>query len=171
MQHATVTYYKHTILPARSQPPRVFREAGKREKKQRTLCIQTCLNMPRSGKVGASRQGGCEFTRGVGTPYILQAAFPVWPDNTVVYRKILINIPRCGIRENTSLTYIGKYAPGYWMYINAVRWVMVAFVQGNVFAVVFYIVNLFEVASKVATAQVLPPSTSSVAGSSRNPSA
>ena len=57
MQHATVTYSQHTIPPVRSQPPTVFREAGKREKKQRTLCSKTCLNMPRSGKVGTSRLG------------------------------------------------------------------------------------------------------------------
>ena len=77
------------------------------EKTQRTLCIQTCLNMPWSGKVGVSRQGDVQAANSRGgweTPYILptkQLHFRSLPDNTVVYSNLLINIPQCGIRANT----------------------------------------------------------------------
>ena len=65
--------------------------------------------MPRSGKVGASRQGEVQAASsrgGVGkTPYILSTSirqflptkllhFLSLPENTIVYRNILINIPQ-----------------------------------------------------------------------------
>ena len=48
---------------------------------------------------------GCEFGRGVGNAihfaHQQQLHFRSLPDNTVVYSNLLINIPQCGIRENT----------------------------------------------------------------------
>ena len=79
---------------------------------QCTLCSQICLNMPRSGKVGVSRQGDVQaasMRRGLGNIIHFahqflptkQLHFRSLPDNTVVYSNLLINIPQCGIRENT----------------------------------------------------------------------
>ena len=88
MQHATVTYCQHTIPPGLPD----YSERLASEK------IQTCLNTPWSGKVGASQQGDVQAASSRGgweTPYILPtskavfahqiAAFPVFAGNTVVY--------------------------------------------------------------------------------------
>ena len=70
------TLQTHTIPPVRCQPPRYSKRVAS-EKNTRTLCSQTCLNMPRSEKVGASRQGDVQAAssrEGGETPY-LQAIF------------------------------------------------------------------------------------------------
>ena len=63
-------------------------------------------------KVGVSRQGEVQAASSRGgweTPYILpptkQLHFLSLPDSTVVYSNLLINIPQCGIRENTRWGY------------------------------------------------------------------
>ena len=57
VQHATFTHYKHTQShPCVASLPGIQR-GWQARKTQRNLCSQTCLNMPRSEKVGASRQG------------------------------------------------------------------------------------------------------------------
>ena len=57
VQHATFTHYKHTQShPCIASLPGIQRDWHARQT-QRTLCSQTCLYMPQSGKVGKSRLG------------------------------------------------------------------------------------------------------------------
>ena len=62
----------------------------------------------------------CEFARGVGKRHTFcpparrflptkQLHFRSLPDNTVVYSNLLINIPQCGIRENTHTSPVSWY--------------------------------------------------------------
>ena len=116
VQHATFTHYKHTQShPCVASLPGIQR-GWQARKTQRTLCSQTCLNMPRSEKVGASRQGDVQAAssrEGGETPYISPTSQAIFAhqklhfrsdaDNTVVYSNLLINIPQCGFRENTTI--------------------------------------------------------------------
>ena len=114
VQHATFTHYKHTQShPCVASLPGIQR--GWQARKTTQLVQSDLLEhatVRKSRCESTGRCTGCEFARGRGKRHTFcppakqflptkKLHFRSDADNTVVYSNLLINIPQCGIRENT----------------------------------------------------------------------